>query len=148
MSQLRRMFVAGYVIHEDIDRLYHAFIDVSVIVAGFDEGKKMHSRKGICPLVREAPPFYGMPTKPIRTMLEAMFSTWEKHSGNAEYPVPFPQMDPASAYNRMMTMGPRLMWSRLHPYGANRRELLTHCINEVSKLRLEIQNGLEPRINR
>ena len=148
MSTLKELYVAGYIIDSYIERLYKAFIDASVIVAGFNEGKKLRADSGICSLILNGPAFCGSAKCDVNTMLNAVFQTWPKYSGSTGYPVPYPDMDPVKAYSHFKYHQPEAMWDRLHPYGANRRELLTHCINEVSKLRLEIQNGLKPRINR
>ena len=147
MNSLKEVFLAGYVTDLDINRLYHALIDVSVMVVGFDEGKRMYANRGICCLIETGPAFSGRAKKELDTVLTELFKSWDKYSGCESYPVPHPDMPAITAYNYTRQYNPHLMWGRLTPYGANRRELLIHCINEVSKLRLEIQNGLKPRIH-
>ena len=145
MSELKRMFMSHTVNEEDIDRLYHGLIDASMMVIKFDSGIELNSKMGICSLVRRSPALFGEPYANTCQMLKAVFRTWSKYSGKEDYPVPHPTMDASRAYEFTINLHDHMaMWDRLTPYGANRRELLIHCINEVSKLRLEIQKGLKP----
>ena len=145
MSELKRMFMNRVVNEDDIHRLHHGLIEASMKVIKFDQGVRLSPRMGICSLVRTATPFFARPYTELYPMLKAVFKSWDKYSGEEDYPVPHPTRSPGNAYEMTINLHDHMaMWDRLTPYGANRRELLTHCINEVSKLRLEIQNGLKP----
>jgi hypothetical protein len=59
--------------------------------------------------------------------LSALFRSWPKFSGSLTYPVPgVGDMSPHEAFVRIPNV-----WNG--EYGALRRELLDHCINELAK---------------
>ena len=69
-----------------------------------------------------------------REVIVPLFEKWPKFSGSTYYPVPAgtPDSDPARMYeNAQFIRGG--FWDRTHPYGANRRELLTFLIHTLLK---------------
>lgn len=69
----------------------------------------------------------------LDSFLEPYFRRWPKFSGNIEYPVPHPELNPYTAYNEA-----RNLWDRDTEYGRNRWDLLEFIIAEIEK---EIQEG-------
>ena len=140
MNSLHEQYLGGNYIDKDIMALYEALLWTAERVS-----RGTTRNYGICSLVQNSPMLYQSPDRKVRGMLTALFQTWDKYSGNTEYPVPSSCGDPKDAfYHRLKDRDDDYMWGINTEYGANRRDLLLHCINEVAALRLEIRNGLRP----
>lgn len=67
----------------------------------------------------------------LTSPITQLFRTWDKFSGSHHYPVRTKELTGVQAYCSERTSRDR--WSPTNEYGANRRDLLLHMINEVSK---------------
>lgn len=79
----------------------------------------------------------------VKRMLGMLFASWDKHSCDPAYPVSAGVLSPCHLFIKFQREK-RDMWDRNTEYGNNRRDLLLHCINEVTTLGEEIHNGLQP----
>lgn len=59
-------------------------------------------------------------------ILDELFKTWPKYSGNGEFPIQVEDEDPEAAY-----LYCKKMWDKSTEYGQLRWELLDHCIAQL-----------------
>ncbi len=99
-----------------------------------DRGWLMDS-SGICVNVRRFinrhGGFTGEDWAKLKKVEALLFMSWEKFSGNTDYPIPHPDfVTPQDGY---INCWARHMWDHEHPYGALRWEMVHHMIKKLEE---------------
>ena len=93
-------------------------LDLLDMLYGIRLNGPINSRSGIC----------GNVSYRKCLILDELFKTWPKYSGNREFPIQVEGEDPQATYIYCKNM-----WSNSTEYGQLRWELLNYCIAQLQK---------------